>query len=93
MQPSHMGDDIQCIFAGLSAHGLDPEKGSGYPPDPQMRGIKYSLVVHLPLPGQGCLQSQKGLQKWKLQTICDRNYAAMFSQSRSGRKVTTNQSL
>ena len=71
------------------AHGLDSEKGPG---NPQMSEKKNQLVVHLPLPAQGCLQSQKGLQKWKLQTICDRSYAAMFSQSRPGGKVTACQS-
>ena len=50
---------------------------------------KYQLDELLPLAAQGCLGSLKFMQKWKVQTICDRSYAAWFSRGRSESKVMT----
>ena len=50
---------------------------------------KICSYVLFDLAAQGCLQCPKRLQKWKVQTICDRGYAVWFPQSRPVAKVVT----
>ena len=69
-------------------HGLR----SGYLGNSWMGEKKIPNCVPLRFTAQGCLWSLKLLQKWKVQTICDRSCAACFSRGRSESKVVTEKS-
>ena len=51
------------------------------------------IFKHCNLTARGCLGSLKGLQKWKVQTICDRSCIPLLFLGWSERKVATSWSL
>ena len=71
--PEYMGSLTKCV--------------PGSTKDLWIRAKKIDYYTLFDLWAYGCLQSLKRLQKWKVQAICDRSYAAWFSQSHPGSKV------
>ena len=63
------------------------------PPLPCCFFVPERIFKHCDLTARGCLGSVKGLQKWKVQMICDRSCIPLFFLGWSERKVATSWSL